>query len=71
MYNWDYDLPKNWKPKTPDEWEWYLTRIINYGLGGEKINPIILKKYLPRLKVDPKRKVFLEFLLTHYENLAY
>lgn len=29
MYNWDYNLPKNWKPQTRDEWVWYLERKIN------------------------------------------
>lgn len=31
MWNWDYDLPKNWQPQTDQEWEWYLVRKINYG----------------------------------------
>lgn len=68
MLNWDYDLPKNWKPKTDAEWIWYLTRLINYGLYKERLNPRMLKKYLHRLKVDPYRKNFLQFLLTKYEN---
>lgn len=63
MYNWDYDLPKNWKPKTDAEWEWYLTRIINYGLNKEKINPVQLRRYLPKLKIDDHKRDFLQFLL--------
>ena len=30
-YVWDYNLPKNFKPKSDAAWEWYLVRKINYG----------------------------------------
>lgn len=62
MYNWDYNLPKNWQPKNDKEWEWYLTRVINYGLKKEKINFGVLIKYLPRLKIDPKKGHFWNLL---------
>ena len=68
MYNWDYDLPKNWKPRTDEEWIWYLNRTINYGLNNVRLNPVLFKKYLPRLKLDPHKKYFLQFLLEKNEN---
>ena len=64
MWNWDYDLAKNWQPKTPEEWEWFLVRKINYGdFGGLKKN--ILKKYFPKIakRLDPgKKAMFANFL---------
>jgi len=64
MYNWDYDLPKNWKPKTPFEWEWYLVRKINYNeLNG--LNKAIIKQYFPKIKkeLDPGKRILLEYFL--------
>ena len=67
MYNWDYDLPKNWKPKTPEEWVWYITRVVNYGTTKkEKLDKTTVRKYFDRLKLDPSTKEYLKFLL--YEN---
>ena len=31
MWVWDYKIKKNWKPKTNEEWEWFLVRKINHG----------------------------------------
>lgn len=61
MYNWDYDLPKNWKPKTKAEWEWYLVRKINYNdLKG--LNKKIVKEYFPKIKqmLDVGKRILLE-----------
>lgn len=64
MFNWDYNLPKNWKPKTDGEWIWYLERVINYGPDeGEKLDKNIIKKYFPELRIDKERKEYLKFLL--------
>ncbi len=63
MHVWDYNLPKNWKPKTDQEWIWYLERLINYGLGGDKLNRKQLKKYFNRIKMADNTKAFLELLL--------
>jgi hypothetical protein len=64
MRVWDYDLPKNWQPKTQQEWEWFLVRKINYddfkGLQTETI-----RKYFPKIKsrLDPgKRAMFEDYL---------
>ena len=68
MWVWDYNLPKNWQPKTDFEWRWYLTRAINYGLAGQRLDPLFLKKHLPYLKIDPHKKKFLEFILKKDKN---
>lgn len=64
MFTWDYQIPKDWKPKTPEEWEWFLVRKINYeDLQG--ITKDILKKYFPHIKMrlDPGKKILLEHYL--------
>lgn len=61
MFNWDYDLPKNWKPKTDEEWEWYLVRCINYG-DFKDLKKDTVKKYFPKIKklLDPGKRMMLE-----------
>lgn len=61
MYNWDYDLAKNWKPKTPAEWEWYLVRKINYN-DLEGLNKKVIKEYFPKIKqlLDPGKRILLK-----------
>ncbi|OGK08839.1 hypothetical protein A2767_07160 [Candidatus Roizmanbacteria bacterium RIFCSPHIGHO2_01_FULL_35_10] len=64
MFNWDYNLPKNWKPNTDEEWIWYIERIVNYGATkGEKLDKNIVKKYFPQLRLEKERKEYLKFLL--------
>ena len=46
---WDYDLPDDWKPKTDDEWEWYLVRKINYE-DLEGLKKAHLEKYFPAIE---------------------
>lgn len=64
MKNWDYDLPKNWKPRTAEEIKWYLVRKINYGdikgLDGKTI-----KQYFPAIKteLDPGKRALLQDFL--------
>lgn len=61
MYNWDYNLPKNWKPKTERQWFWYLERKINYD-DWKGLKKEIIKKYFAKLKkrLDPGKKMMLE-----------
>lgn len=61
MLNWDYDLPKNWQPKTEAEWEWYLVRRINYG-DFKGLKKEVVKKYFPKIKklLDPGKRMMLE-----------
>lgn len=66
MWNWDYDLPKDWKPKTDEEWEWFLVRKLNYNdLAG--LTREILAKYFPRLdkELDPGKRMLIEYYLSH------
>ena len=64
MNVWDYNLSKNWRPKTERQWLWYLERKINYDdWKGLKIE--ILRKFFPKLKgrLGPgKREMLRHFL---------
>lgn len=61
MYNWSTDTSKikNKKQKTIFE----LEQMVNFGLGGSKLDKTSLKKYWKELNLDPDRKKFLEFVL--------
>lgn len=59
---WDYQKDEYNKQAKNDP-VWHLERLINYGLGKEKINRETLKKYLPQLKIPEERRNFLELLL--------
>ncbi len=62
MYNWSVDI--NRLKKEPKQYTiWKLEQLINFGLGNEKINKKELKKYLPKIKIDPDKKRYLKFLL--------
>ena len=40
--------------KFPEKYEiWKLEQLINYGLDGEKLDEDKLRKYLPKLHIDP------------------
>lgn len=61
MWIWDYKIPKDWQPKTDQEWEWFLVRKINYD-DFKKLNKETVKKYFPRVKrlLDPGKRAMLE-----------
>jgi hypothetical protein len=61
MYNWNIDITL-FRSKKKRIW-WKLNQLINFGLGGEKVNLRLVKKYWDKLFLDPKRKRFLEFLI--------
>lgn len=64
MLNWDYDLPKNWEPKSDYEWLWYIERVVNYGPDKtDKLDKKTIKKYFGQLRLDKDRKEFLKFLV--------
>jgi MarR-like DNA-binding transcriptional regulator SgrR of sgrS sRNA len=67
MYNWDYDLPKNWQPKTDRQWLWFLERKINYD-DWQGLKKKTIKKYFPRLKkrLDPGKRELLKHYLARY-----
>jgi len=51
MYNWSTD--EEYLKKFPEEYEkWRLLQLINYGLDGEKLNLVKLKKYWPKIKKE-------------------
>lgn len=62
VYNWSVDIKK--LQKDPEQYSiWKLEQLINFGLGGEKIDSELLKKYWPKLTLDPNRRQFIQFLL--------
>lgn len=62
MYNWCID--EKALAKDRERYAiWKLEQMVNFGLGGQKINEAELKKYWERLIIDPKRKKFLALLL--------
>lgn len=64
MWNWDYDLPDNWQPKTDPEWEWFLVRKINYG-DFKGLKKAIVKKHFSKIKkqLDPGKRAMLNNFL--------
>lgn len=63
MYNWSTDTTKLSKNK--DKFTiWKLEQLINFGLNGELLPRVKLKKFLPVLDIDPQKKKYLQFLLS-------
>ncbi|OIP74886.1 MAG: hypothetical protein AUK06_02710 [Parcubacteria group bacterium CG2_30_36_18] len=63
MYNWSVD-EKKFKREDPEGYKiWKLEQMINWGLGGEKLDKKLVKKYWKKLFLDSETKKFLEFLL--------
>lgn len=60
MFFWDYKI-KNFKPKTEEEWQWFLIRKINYG-DFKGLKKEVLRRYFPKIKdkLDPAKKKMLE-----------
>ncbi|MEK7553191.1 MAG: hypothetical protein AAB504_00655 [Patescibacteria group bacterium] len=62
MNIWDYDIKK--ADQNAEQFIiWKLERLINYGLGNEKINENLLKKYWDKIKMPENTRIFFEFLL--------
>ena len=62
MYNWSVDLKK--LGNTSEEAKiWRLEQAINFGLNGQKLDKMIVKRFWQRLRLDPQRKRFLKLLL--------
>jgi hypothetical protein len=62
MLAWDYQETEYQKQQQADP-EWYLERLILYGLKGKKLNKRLLQNYLPKLHIPEDRRVFLELLV--------
>jgi len=67
MYNWSTD-EKVLKINEEKHRIWKLEQIINFGLGGEKINAKELKKLWLKISIDPFRRKFLNILLNGKRN---
>lgn len=65
MRLWDYDIPKNWKPKDDAGWTWYLERKINYG-DWKGLDPACIKRYFKKLRIDPGRRLMLNAYFKQY-----
>ncbi len=59
---WDYEEREYQKQAAVDP-VWHLERLINYGLGEEKLDRKLLEKHLHELNIPEDRRVFLELLL--------
>jgi len=59
---WDYEVAEYEMQAASDElWRW--ERLINYGLGGEKLDREAIRRALPLLRIPEDRRAFLELLL--------
>ena len=63
---WDYDKTE-YKKQAETDPVWKLERLINYGLGGERIKKEMLEKHLAKLKIPENRRAFFELLLWNKE----
>ena len=59
---WDYDKTAYQKQAAADPL-WHMERLINYGLGEEKLDRQLLEKHLHELNIPEDRRAFLELLL--------
>ena len=68
MYNWSID-EKAFKKADPEGYEkWRLEQMINWGLGGEKLDEAKLRKYWDSLFMDTITPKYLEYLLWHQKK---
>ena len=62
MYNWNTDTVI--LKKHPEQYTiWKLEQLINYGLDGERLSTKLLKKYWDKIRIDPRKRALLSFLL--------
>ncbi len=62
MYNWNTDI-KQLKKDKKQYTVWRLEQAVNFGLGKKKLDKKDLKFFWSFLRLDPKKKKYLEFLL--------
>ena len=69
-WNWDYDLPDDWKPATDAEWEWFLVRKLNYG-DTKGVTKTVIRKYFPAIKhrLDPGICALFENYFNHEADI--
>lgn len=62
MYNWNIDTTRL-KKNTPEYDVFVLEQKINFGLNNTKLSLKKLKKYLPKLNIDPAKKAYLQNII--------
>ncbi|KKS13477.1 MAG: hypothetical protein UU69_C0004G0013 [Candidatus Magasanikbacteria bacterium GW2011_GWA2_41_55] len=62
MNNWSVDT-KELKKDKKQYAIWRLEQLVNFGLGKEKIKESELRANWSKLRLDPKKKKFLSYLL--------
>jgi hypothetical protein len=62
MKNWSTDISRLQKNKTAFA-VWRLEQLVNFGLGGEKINLAELRTYWEKLDIDPFKRKFLSLFV--------
>lgn len=62
MYNWSINTKQLKKDKEKYA-VWRLEQAVNFGLAGKKLSRKDLKKYWPKLKLDPAKKEYLRLIL--------
>jgi len=63
MYNWSVDV-KKFKKADPEGYKiWKLEQMINYGLGEEKLDEKLVRKYWKKFYMDDLTRRYLQFLL--------
>jgi len=71
MYNWSID-EKKFKKENPEGYKiWKLEQMINYGLGREKLDEKLVRKYWKKLFMDEITKKYLEFILWPKKRKSY
>ena len=70
MYNWSVDEQAFKKADSEGYEKWRLEQLINFGLNGEKISEVQLRKHWNKLHLDPPRKRYLELALTDFSKLS-
>lgn len=68
MHNWDYNL-KNIDQKDSKFIRFKLERLINFGLGKERLHQEEVRKYWRQLKIDPLKRNYLKDLLWPKKSL--
>ncbi|MBI1755264.1 hypothetical protein HY250_01590 [Candidatus Azambacteria bacterium] len=63
MYNWSVDERELLRKDKKRYAVWKLEQMVNFGLGGKKIDAWLLKKYWNVIAIDPSRRKFLALLL--------
>ena len=67
MYNWSVNT-KRLQKDTDAMKRWETEQLINFGLQDNKLDSDYLAKNIASLRIDPKKKKFLYFLLCDHKD---